>query len=135
MVTKAQNAFCLYDLIFIWPPSVLSTQLGKCVYFLLGETVYEILVRHRYNVFLLIYNKAIEGVKTTNAIQTAFPVKPCSNLEHVHRNTWKILTRKAASFAWVDSKISNKKLTPKLRIYQSLQKLIIWIKKNKEGID
>ncbi len=32
------------------------------------------------------------------AIQTAFLVKPCSNLEHVHRNTWKILTRKAASF-------------------------------------
>ena len=32
------------------------------------------------------------------SIQPAFLVKPCSNLEHVHRNTWKILTRKAVSF-------------------------------------
>ena len=32
------------------------------------------------------------------AIQPAFLVIPCSNLEHVHRNTWKILTRKAVSF-------------------------------------
>ncbi len=32
-------------------------------------------------------------------IQPAFLVIPCSNLEHVHRNTWKILTRKAVSFA------------------------------------
>ena len=34
-------------------------------------------------------------------LQPAFlvkPWKPCSNLEHVHRNTWIILTRKAASF-------------------------------------
>ena len=31
-------------------------------------------------------------------IQPAFLVKRCSNLEHLHRNTWKILTRKAASF-------------------------------------
>ncbi len=35
----------------------------------------------------------------TSTLQPAFLVKPCSNLEHVHRNTWKILTRKAASFA------------------------------------
>ena len=32
------------------------------------------------------------------SIQPAFLVIPCSNLEHVHRNTWKILTRKAVSF-------------------------------------
>ncbi len=32
------------------------------------------------------------------SIQPGFLVKPCSNLEHVHRNTWKILTRKAVSF-------------------------------------
>ena len=32
-------------------------------------------------------------------IQPAFLVKPCSNLEHVHWNTWKILTRKVVSFA------------------------------------
>ncbi len=31
-------------------------------------------------------------------IQPAFLVIPCSNLEHVHRNTWKILTRKVVSF-------------------------------------
>ncbi len=31
-------------------------------------------------------------------IQPAFLVKRSSNLEHLHRNTWKILTRKAASF-------------------------------------
>ncbi len=36
-------------------------------------------------------------------IQPAFLVIPCSNLEHVHRNTWKILTRKAVSFAGVFS--------------------------------
>ncbi len=35
------------------------------------------------------------------SIQPAFLVKPCSNLEHVHRNTWKILTRKAVSFVLV----------------------------------
>ncbi len=32
-------------------------------------------------------------------IQPAFLVKRSSNFEHLHRNTWKILTRKAASFA------------------------------------
>ncbi len=32
------------------------------------------------------------------AIQPAFLVIPCSKLEHVHWNTWKILTRKAVSF-------------------------------------
>ncbi len=35
-------------------------------------------------------------------IQSAFLVKRSSNLEHLHRNTWKILTRKAASFALTD---------------------------------
>ena len=33
-----------------------------------------------------------------DAIQPAFLVKRSSNLEHLHRNTWKILTRKAVSF-------------------------------------
>ncbi len=33
-------------------------------------------------------------------IQPAFLVKQSSNLELLHRNTWKILTRKAASFAY-----------------------------------
>ncbi len=32
------------------------------------------------------------------AIQPAFLVKRSSNLELLHRNTWKILTRKAVSF-------------------------------------
>ncbi len=36
--------------------------------------------------------------KIFEAVQPAFLVTPSSNLEHVHRNTWKILTRKAASF-------------------------------------
>ncbi len=35
-------------------------------------------------------------------VQPAFLVKWSSNLEHLHRNTWKILTRKAASFAITD---------------------------------
>ena len=38
-------------------------------------------------------------IKQTVPIQPAFLVKRSSNLEHLHRNTWKILTRKAASFA------------------------------------
>ena len=29
-----------HPLLFIWPPSVLSSRLGKSVYFLLGETVF-----------------------------------------------------------------------------------------------
>ena len=37
----------------------------------------------------------------TNSIQPAFLVIPCSNFEHVHRNTWKILTRKAVSVACI----------------------------------
>ncbi len=52
-------------------PSVLSAWLDKSVYFILMETV---------------------------AIQPAFLVKRSSNLELLHRNSWKILTRKAASF-------------------------------------
>ena len=43
-------------------------------------------------------NLLYTSVKT---IQPAFLVIPCSNLEHVHRNTWKILTRKAVSFETV----------------------------------
>ncbi len=37
---------------------------------------------------------------TTGQYTTKWPLQPaqCSNLEHVHRNTWKIFTRKAASF-------------------------------------
>ncbi len=38
------------------------------------------------------------NMRTYSAIQPAFLVKRSSNLEHLHRNTWKILTRKAASF-------------------------------------
>ena len=38
------------------------------------------------------------SVQNEPPIQPAFLVKPCSNLEHVHRNTWKILTRKVVSF-------------------------------------
>ncbi len=34
------------------------------------------------------------------SVQPAFLVKQSSNLELLHRNTWKILTRKAASFVF-----------------------------------
>ncbi len=40
------------------------------------------------------------------AIQPAFLVKRSSNLELLHRNTWKILTRKAASFGKIIAQMS-----------------------------
>ncbi len=49
---------------------------------------------------------------TEKPLQPALLVTPCSNLEHVHRNTCKILTRKAASFAVPPTNFLPKIMTP-----------------------
>ena len=40
----------------------------------------------------------LKPLSLSDSIQPAFLVKQSSNLELLHRNTWKILTRKVASF-------------------------------------
>ena len=68
----------------------INSERGNHVYF--GPTDFTLKTKSLYTH----QNKKLLEILFT--IQPAFLVIPCSKLEHVHWNTWKILTRKAVSF-------------------------------------